>query len=150
MKRETKNYLVQSAVLTNVKTNIGKIFFKLLRKNFPPAHSSHKFFNKRSVKISYSCMRCMSSVISAHNCSILNPPKASFGCNCQNRKMCQLQNKYRAPNIVYQAGITDNVDDERRVYLGLSEAPFKGRYRITLGVLTLRQDLTRRLNYNKT
>ena len=29
----------------------------------------------------YNCMRSMSSVISAHNCSTLNPPKTSFGCN---------------------------------------------------------------------
>ena len=72
----------------------------------------------------------MRSIISAHNCSILNPSKASFGCNCRNRRsMCPLQNKCLTPNIVYQAHITKNVDDERRVYLGLSETPFKDRYR---------------------
>ena len=60
--------------------------------------------------------------------------------------MCQLQNKYRVPNIVYQAGITDNVDDERRVYLGLSEAPLKADIVITLGILTLRYTTTR-LNF---
>ena len=89
-------------------------------------------------------MHSMSSIISAHNCSILNPPKASFGCNCQNIKMCQLQNKYRAPNIVYQAGITDNVDDERRGYLGLSETPFKGSYRNHLRYFNIE------IHYNKT
>ena len=30
---------------------------------------------------------------------------------------------------VYQADITNSVDDKRRVYVGLSELPFKDRYR---------------------
>ena len=42
--------------------------------------------------------------------------------------MCPLQNKCLTPSIVYQAGITNNVNDERRVYLGLSETPFKNRH----------------------
>ena len=70
----------------------------------------------------------MSSIISAHKCSTLNPSKTSFGCNCRNRNMCPLLNKCFTSNIVYQADITNNVDDKRRVYLGLSETPFKDRY----------------------
>ena len=57
----------------NVKTNVGKIFFKLLHKNFPPSHSFQKIFNKKSVNISYNCMRNMSFSISAHNRFIPNP-----------------------------------------------------------------------------
>ena len=37
--------------------------------------------------------------------------------------------KYLTPNIVNQADITNNVENERRVDLGLSETPFKDRYR---------------------
>ena len=58
--------------------------------------------------------------------------------------MCPLQNKCLTPNIVYQADITKNVDDERRVYLGLSEAPFKDRYRNYV------RDFNNEINYNKT
>ena len=111
---------------------------------FAPSQSFHKIFNKKSVKISYSCMRSMSSIISAHNCSTLNPPKTSFGCNCRNRSMCPLQNKCLTPNIVYQADITNNVDDERRVYLGLSETPFKDRFRNHV------RDFNNEIHYNKT
>ena len=121
--------MVRSAVLKKCQDYIGKIFFKLLYKQFSPSHSVHKIFNKKSVKISCSCMRSMSSIISPHNCSILNPPKTSFGCNGWNRSMCPLQSKYLTPNIVYQVNITNNVDDERRVYLGLSKTPFQDRYR---------------------
>ena len=115
-----------------------------LHKHFPPSHSFNKIFNKKPVKISNSCMRSMSSIISAHNCSTLNPPKPSFGCNCRNRSICPLQSKCVTPNIVYEADITNNVDDERRVYLGLSETPFKDRFRNHV------RDFNNEIHYNKT
>ena len=147
MKRENGNEklfgLIHRIQKMSKLTLVKLTFFKLLHKHFPPSHSFHKIFNKKSVKISYSCMRSMSSIIS-HNCSILNPPKTSFGCNCQNRSMCPLQNKCVTPNIAYQAGITSNVDDERRVYLGLSETPFKDRYRNHV------MNFNNEIHYNKT
>ena len=51
----------------NVKTNIKKLFFKVLRKNFPKTNSLPKTFNKNRVKISYSCPRNVKSIISGHN-----------------------------------------------------------------------------------
>ena len=74
-------------------------------------------------------MRNMGSIISAHNRSILSPPKTNFGCNCRNKNTCPLQNKCLTPNIIYQADVTNNVDEERRVYFGLAETPFKERHR---------------------
>ena len=144
-KRKRKIIWFNPPYSKNVKTNVGKIFFKLLLyKHFPPSHSFHKIFNKKSVEISYSCMRNMSSIISADNRSILNPPKTSFGCNCRTRNMCPLQNKCLTPNIVYQADITNNVDDERRVYLDLSETPFKDKYHNHL------RDFNNEIHYKKT
>ena len=71
----------------NVKTNIGKVFLNLLHKNplLPPSptHLFHKIFNKNMVKTSYSYIHNMSSIISAHNRSILNPPKTNYGRNCR-------------------------------------------------------------------
>ena len=77
-KRKRKIIWFNPPYSKNVKTNIGKIFFKLLHKYFPPSHSFHKIFNKKSFKISYSCMRSMNPIISAHNCSILSPPPKKF------------------------------------------------------------------------
>ena len=62
-KRKQKIIWLNPPYSKNVKTNIGKIFFKLLHKHFPPLHSFHEIFNKKSVKISYSCN--MSTIISA-------------------------------------------------------------------------------------
>ena len=49
----------------NVKANIGKVFFKLLHKHFPKTHKFYKIFNKNTVKLSYSSMRNMASIITS-------------------------------------------------------------------------------------
>ena len=51
----------------SVKTNIGKIFLHLIKKHFPRQNNLHKIFNNNSVKVSYSCMGSVSSIISSHN-----------------------------------------------------------------------------------
>ena len=42
-----------------------------------------KIFSRKSIKVNYNCMRNMNSIISAHNHSSLNPPKANYGYNCR-------------------------------------------------------------------
>ena len=74
----------------NVETNIGKTFLKLVRKHFPRNNSFHKIFNKNTIKISYSCMRNISSIIASHNKSILCPKAKEYGCNCRNKESCPL------------------------------------------------------------
>ena len=69
-----------------VKTNIGKIFFKLLRKHFPPSHPIYTIFNTNKVKISYSCLPNIGSTISSHNKKILYSDNIEYGCNCNDKK----------------------------------------------------------------
>ena len=56
----------------SVKSNVGKIFLKLVRSHFPKTHRFHKIFNKNNVKVSYSCMNNMTQIIKSHNSKILN------------------------------------------------------------------------------
>ena len=56
----------------NVKTNIGKIFLKLVKQHFPKHHKLNKIFNKNTLKLSYCCMKNMSSIIKQHNVNILS------------------------------------------------------------------------------
>ena len=51
----------------SVKTNIGRIFIKLISKHFPPNHKFVKIFNKNTIKLSYSCMPNIRSKINGHN-----------------------------------------------------------------------------------
>ena len=52
----------------DVKTNIGKKFLWLLNKHFPRGHRLHKIFNRNTVKISYSCMPNVASVLKSTQC----------------------------------------------------------------------------------
>ena len=56
----------------NVKTNIGKTFLKLVKKHFPRGHKLYKIFNRNTLKLNYSCMSSMSSVIKQHNYRVLS------------------------------------------------------------------------------
>ena len=50
----------------NVKTNVGKKFLNLLYNHFPSTNPLSKIFNRNSVKVSYSCIQNMRSVINKH------------------------------------------------------------------------------------
>ena len=58
----------------NVRTNVAKTFLKIVDKNFPNSHKFHKIFNRNNVKVSYSCLPNVSSIIAAHNKKILKEP----------------------------------------------------------------------------
>ena len=86
----------------SVKTNIGRTFPKLLKQHFPKANRLHKIFNKNTVKVSYSCMSNLSSIISSHNKRPLRPRISEYGCNCRTRENSSLQNQCLTPNLIYQ------------------------------------------------
>lgn len=47
----------------NVNTNIGHTFAALLGKHFPKNHKLKKIFNRKTIKIIYSCMNNTKEVI---------------------------------------------------------------------------------------
>ena len=112
---------------TNVKTNIGKILFKLLRKHFPKTNKLHKIFNKNAVKISYSWVRNMGLIL-AHSHRLLTPNNSSFGCNCITKSNCPLKETCLTPKMIYQADVRNDVDDEYKFYYSLTESSFKERF----------------------
>ena len=57
----------------NVGPNIGKTFLKLMRMHFPKGNPLHQIFNKNRLKVSYSCMGNIASIISSDNRAILHP-----------------------------------------------------------------------------
>ena len=58
-----------------VVNNLRKEFFKLLKRNFPSENPLHKIFNKKSIKLSYSCMPNINSIINKCNITKLNKEK---------------------------------------------------------------------------
>ena len=67
----------------NIKTNVGKIFLKLLKRHFQNGNTLHKIFNCNTVKMTYCCMKNKDSIICSHNKKIVQPNDKNFGCNCR-------------------------------------------------------------------
>ena len=55
----------------NVQTNVAKTFLNLIKKHFPPNHNLRPIFNRNNVKVSFTCMPNMGSIINNHNNKIL-------------------------------------------------------------------------------
>ena len=114
----------------NVSTNIGQRFLRLISKHFPKASKLHKIFNKNTVKVSYSCMPNMATIIKSHNNKICNDhvENTQKPCNCRIKEQCPLDGQCQANNIVYQGEVSNESETNTKLYIGLTENPFKLRY----------------------
>jgi hypothetical protein len=115
----------------NVATKLGSRFLNIVDVSFPVGHLLHKIFNRNTIKISYSCMPNLKSIINSHNHSILHNQKKTEErtCNCINKSTCIMKNQCLSKNVVYQATVSSNKPDYiDKVYIGISETPFKLRY----------------------
>ena len=112
-----------------VQTNIGKAFFNLINKHFPAHHKLHKICNKFNVKLSYSCMPNMMSIINNHNKKLLHPHTndKDLPCNCRNLPDCPLNGKCRTKSIIYKASIS-GPNSPTQHYFGCCETEFKTHF----------------------
>ena len=116
----------------NVKTNVGKHFFRLLDKHFPGHHRYHKLFNRNTVKMSYSCMPNMEMALRTHNAHIANkrcqpmPNDEPRLCNCRVKADCPLSGQCLRRCTIYKATVSKPSGNVS--YLGASETTFKDRY----------------------
>ena len=112
----------------HVKTNIGKIFMELISKRFPKQHKHYNIFNKNIIKLSYSCMPNMSSIITKQNKKSLNKKvetkERKF--NCRDKTKCPIEGKCLTKCIVYKASVSSL--NEAKQYLVTAKDEFKTRY----------------------
>ena len=98
--------LVQPPFIKNVKTNIARSFLHLVDPHFPAGHKLHKISSRNTVKVSYSRMNNVRSIITNHNTRIIRKNKTQVisadNCNCRNKEACPLQNKCMNKDIVYR------------------------------------------------
>ena len=120
----------------NVATNIGRKFLKAIDECFPKGHPLHKICNSNTLKLSYRCMPNVANIISLHNKSVLNKTKETADhtspenkCNCRIKNNCLLKGKCQTKGIVYQATVTNEDNNTKETYVGLTEGTFKTRYR---------------------
>ena len=92
----------------HLKTDIGRKFLNLLDQHFPTGHRYACLFNRSKVKVSYSCMTNMETLIKSHNSNILKPQQreTDAGCNCQDPVSCPLNGNCLIASITYSATVT--------------------------------------------
>ena len=106
-----------------MKTNIGKIFLRLLEKHFPKHHKYYKLFEKNNVKISYSCIQNIASVIQNHSTNLLRDLVASTTkeCSCRQKSNCPLAEKCLSECLVYHAQVDRSDINQAKSYYGTCE-----------------------------
>ena len=119
--------------ICGVATDTGKKFFLLLGKHFPKTHKVYKIFNRSNVKVSYSSMPNISSIIKSHNKKVLsnNESKSSkSSCNCRDKSSCPLNGNCLQQNVMYCSKVilgNQYTNKNHPHNIGLTESSFKDR-----------------------
>ena len=113
-----------------VATNVAYKFLLLSDKHFPAGSPLNKYFNRNTIKVSYSCMPNMAKIISEHNKKVLNKHNTvkEKACNCRGGEaVCPLNGKCLTDSLVYKA-TAKTTGNEEKLYLGLASTTFKSRF----------------------
>ena len=137
----------------SVKTNIRRIFIKLISKHFPLNHKFVKIFNKNTIKLSYSCMPNIRSKINGYNRKVLqlNPTEPQKLCNCFVKEDCPITWLCLTSSILYQATIKGS--DSKYIqkgYKGICEVTFKKLYanlKKSFNLIAFKNDVTLSIEY---
>ena len=116
--------------------NVGKYFLKLIDKHFKHDNILNKIFNRKTLKISYSCTKNIFQIIN-HNKEIVkefqdrtnNNNSKQNKCNCKTRNNCPMNGLCNLNNTVYQVIIylKENIKD-KKTYIRISSTKWKIRY----------------------
>ena len=117
----------------SVKTNVGRKFLQLIDIHFPLGSKLHKIFNRNTVKVSYSCMENIGTILKHHNTRIRNEANrnkkpSSKRCNCRRPDECPLRGHCLTSGIVYRATVTTDDSTTPMHYIGSTDTTFKQRY----------------------
>ena len=129
-KRKRKIIYFHPPFSMEVKTKIGSLFLKLIKKHFTPNHPLHKILNHKSLKLSYSCLPNVKSLISSSNNKILQEPSNNQNvrtCNCNRNQTCPMNGNCLQSNLIYKATIK-STNSEEQIYIGSAGNTFKERY----------------------
>ena len=92
--------------------------------NFPPGNPLHSICNRSTIKVSYSCLPNMGSIIARHNSKLLrsaNPqPKPKASCNCQDKLECPIPGQCTQNGAIYQATVA-STGGRTESYVGLAK-----------------------------
>ena len=112
-----------------VSTNVAEKFLKLIDKHFKHTNL-HRLFNRSSVKVSYSCLPNIQTIINGHNKRILREEakrQQDNECNCRGGiEYCPISGKCLTKNVVYKAQVQTR--NKTHSYIGQASTSFKTRF----------------------
>ena len=114
----------------SVSTNVAKYFLDLIDKHFPIRHKFRKLFNRNNLKVSYSCMSNMKTIVNSHNKKILTEESRAETrtCNCPRNRECPLNGNCLSVNTIYNGKISSDLPNYgEKNYAGMSEPIWKLR-----------------------
>ena len=103
-------------------------YFLLSYRSISRGITSIKLFNKNNVKISYSCMPNMKSVIQNYNANLLSnhtTPVVARSCSCNQKSECLLNNECLSESLVYKTAVSQTPSQINIYYYGACEKTFK-------------------------
>ena len=109
-KRQTRSRQIicfNTLYTANVKTNVGKMFMRLIDKHFSRHHKYYKLFNRSNIILSCSCMPNMNNH-PEKNCKLMNNPAPSTTktCNCRRKKDCPMDDYCLFECLIYKASVS--------------------------------------------
>ena len=126
--QKKKVHLLQPPYCQSVQTNIGKLFLNLIDKHFKKSNEYYKIFNRKCIKISYSCPPNIKASINSHNKRILNkPPTDADPYNCRKKTDYPVRNQCLTKNTIQEAKITPENGDPK-IYIGFTRKTFKANF----------------------
>ena len=130
-KPSAEHHLVQPTLQQQCTTNIGRRFRSLISKHFPKNSQLHKIFNRNTLKLSYSCMPNLATIIKRHNNKVLRDGKQSseapadaVRCNCREKNSCPLDGACQTRSIVYKASLKTDDDVQKAVLPSARICPY--------------------------
>ena len=130
--RQRKKIYFNPPFSKNVKTKVAEEFLKLIDKHFHDRHKYQKLFNRNNLKVSYSTMPNMGTIINGHNKKILSQKNEADGrtCNCRRPNECPLNGNCLDKGVLYEATVTSDLPRyETRTYKGITKRPWKDRFK---------------------
>ena len=128
-----------------VATRVGEHFLKLIDKHFPKGSEFHKYFNRRTIKVSYCCCKNVASHIAQRNNKVMKSQEEGEEvlCRCKekdrtafgrlteaemdkSKNECPLPGECQAKEVVYQAIVTSGT--EKWNYFGETSQTFRKRW----------------------
>ena len=110
----------------SVATRVGKCFLEIVDRNFTENHLYCKFLNRKTLKVSYSCMPNMKQLIQALNQKMLDTQdKKRRMCDCRKQDF-PVNGSCLMENVIYRASVT--TANQTKFYVGSTGLTFKNRY----------------------